>query len=433
MMRQLIPLLLLAVAVLSHEPFKVIFEWKSIDFEWLSDEVRQFAVLRGDYIPASNFITTVKFWKDKMYLTLPRWNDGVPVTLAVTSATPVNNVTAPKLEPYPDWNMQKLGDCSAFQLVHSIEIDPRGRMWVLDTGRPKTYRQFKACPARLVILDLEDKGKILRTYEFPNDVASLDDTYLNDIVLDHEDGVMAYITDSGKHDPGIIVYSLQNNTSWKVRHDSMKAKSEAAGFMVAKTHVINKMNVDGIALSPASCSEEKCERQIYYTPLSSFHLHSVSVDALKNNATRINPYVKELGRKSSQTDGMMMSSTGVLYFGLLADDAIAMWDTKTAPSFTIGQRIISRDHVLTQWPASFSFDHEGNLWCVTNMLQNVLNNKVNINESNYRLIRARVGFKSYLYYENGTAPEWPDVTADAESVKLTFASLLIVVLALVAK
>lgn len=155
--------------------------------------------------------------------------------------------------------------------------------------------------------------------------------------------------------------------------------------------------------------------------------------ALKNNATHIDQYVRELGRKSSQTDGMVMSSTGVLYFGLLADDAIAMWDTQTAQSFTIGQRIISRDHVLTQWPDSFSFDGEGNLWCVTNMLQNVLNNKVNINEPNYRLIRSRVGFTSYLYYENGTAPEWPDVTADAGSVRLTFATLLAVVLALVAK
>lgn len=262
-MKQLIPLLLLAVAVLvlSHEPFQVKFEWKSIDFEWSSDEERQYAVQRGDYIPSNNFISTVKFWKGKMYVTLPRWNDGAPVTLAVTSATPVNDMTAPKLKPYPDWNMQKLGDCSAFQLVHSIEIDPRGRMWVLDTGRPKSLRESRAnCPARLVILDLEDNGKILRTYEFPDDVARRDDTYLNDIVLDHEDGVMAYITDSGQRDPGIIVYSLQNNTSWKIRHGSMKAKSEAASFMVAKTHVINKINVDGIALSPASCSKGKCDR-----------------------------------------------------------------------------------------------------------------------------------------------------------------------------
>lgn len=143
--------------------------------------------------------------------------------------------------------------------------------------------------------------------------------------------------------------------------------------------------------------------------------------------------MKEVGRKSSQTDGMAMSAAGVLYFGLLADDAIAMWDTKNTPSFSIGQRIISRDHVLTQWPDSFTFDKDGNFWCVTNMLQNFLNNRVNIDVPNYRLIRTRLEVKSYQYYENGTAPEWPDFTAGADSVKLALATLVAAILVLVAK
>jgi len=205
----------------------------------------------------------VKFWKDKMYLTLPRWKDGVPVTLGVTSAKPINGETAPKLEAFPSWTMQKLGDCAAFQLVHSIEIDPKGRMWVLDTGRPTSLRESKAdCPPRLVILNLEDNGKILRSYQFPEHVASRTNAYLSDIVLDHKDGGIAYITD--RNDYGIIVYSLKDNNSWKIRHDSMKAKSEAVRFMVAKTHVINQVHVDGIALSPASNSERYPQINIFF-------------------------------------------------------------------------------------------------------------------------------------------------------------------------
>ncbi|EZA61730.1 hypothetical protein DMN91_004410 [Ooceraea biroi] len=429
-MRHLILLAVLSAVAVCHQPFQVIFEWKTIDFEWPSDEQRQYALLRGDYVPANNFPSTVKFWKDKMYITLPRWKDGVPVTLAVTSAKPINSTTAPKLEAFPSWGKQKLGDCSAFQLVHSIEIDPKGRMWVLDTGRTLSLREPKAnCPPRLVILDLENNGEVLRTYEFPEDVARRGDTYLNDIVLDHEDGVMAYITDNGSQDPGIIVYSLRKNTSWKVRHDSMRAKPEAVGFKVANTNVINPVHVDGIALSPASVRD----RQVYYSPLSSFHLYSVPTSALKNNVTNIQQYVKELGRKSSQTDGMAMSATGVLYFGLLADDAIAMWDTKNSPSFTTGQRVISRDHALTQWPDNFAFDEDGNFWGVTNMLQNFLNNRVNISVSNYRLIKTRVGVRSYQYYENGTAPDLPDVTAAADSIRFAFTTLLPIILLLIAK
>lgn len=174
-------------------------------------------------------------------------------------------------------------------------------------------------------------------------------------------------------------------------------------------------------------------RQVYYSPLSSFHLYSVPVYALKNNITNIQQYVRELGRKSSQTDGMAMSATGVLYFGLLADDAIAMWDTKNSPSFTTGQRIISRDHKLTQWPDSFAFDEEGNFWCVTNMLQNFLNNRVNIDVPNYRFIKMRLGIRNYQYYENGTAPDLPDVTAAADSIRFAFAAVLPIILLLVMK
>lgn len=269
-MERLILLAFLATIALCHEPFQVIFEWKFIDFQWPSDEEQQYAVTRGDYIPANNFITTVKFWKDKMYLTLPRWKDGVPVTLGIASAKPINSMTAPKLEAYPSWAMQKLGNCAAFQLVHSIEIDPKGRMWVLDTGRPTSLRESKAdCSPRLVILDLEDNGRILRSYEFPEHVARRTNAYLNDIVLDHEDGGMAYITDTGTTDPGIIVYSLKDNNSWKVRHDSMKAKSEAVGFMVARTHVINPVHVNGIALSPASSRDRYLQINIFLHEIQS--------------------------------------------------------------------------------------------------------------------------------------------------------------------
>jgi len=130
---------------------------------------------------------------------------------------------------------------------------------------------------------------------------------------------------------------------------------------------------------------------------------------------------------------MAMSANGILYFGLLADDAIAMWDTKTSSSFSTGQRIISRDHALTQWPDSFAFDEDGNFWCVTNMLQNFLSNRVNIDVSNYRLIRTRVNVKSYQYYENGTIPDLPDVTASADSIKFALNALLPLTLLLVAK
>lgn len=404
-------LMVLVTVTVCHEPFQVIFQWNTTNVVWPSEEEEQYAVTHNEYIPANNFIAGIKFWNGKMYLTIPRWKDGVPVTLGVTSATPVNRDTAPALEAFPSWEMQKIGDCSALQFVQSMEIDPIGRMWVIDSGQmsPLSVERKTTCRPRLLILDLEKKGEILKTYEFPQHVARAGSAYLNDIVIDHEDGGMAYISDSDRDDPGIIVYSLQNNTSWKVRHDSMKAKSEAVRFMIAKMLINMPLPVDGIALSPAS----EPDRQLYYSPLSSFHLYSMPTSVLKNNMTNIDEYVKELGRKNSQSDGMMMSSTGVLYFGLLADDAVAMWDTKMSNSFTTGQRVISRDHERMQWPDTFAFDDAGSFYCVTNGLQNILNNRVNISAPNYRVVRSKTGLKSYQYLENGSAPEQPEIPTSA--------------------
>lgn len=411
-----------------HEPFQVVFQWNTIDVIWPSEEKQNYATEHGDYIPANNFIAGVKFWKGKMYLTVPRWKSGVPVTLGVTSATVVNGNTAPKLEAFPNWDMQEVGDCNAFQLVQSIEIDPKGRMWVLDSGKmsPLSVEVKITCPPRLVILDLENNGEILRTYEFPPQVARHGTAHLNDIVLDHEDGGMAYITDSDREDPGIIVYSLSNNTSWKVRHDSMKAKPEAVRFMVSKNLINMPISVDGIALSPASVED----RQVYYSPLSSFHLYSIPTSVLKSNLSNVDEHVKELGKKISQTDGMMMSAKGALYFGLLADDAVAMWDTKQ--SFTTGQRVISRDHERMQWPDTFAFDENGNFYCVTNSLQNILTNRVNTSVPNYRIVRAKTAVKSYQYLEDGTAPEQPEIpTSVANRISLAVATVSTILLAFV--
>ncbi|XP_053982209.1 major royal jelly protein 1-like [Hylaeus volcanicus] len=430
-MKSLTLLFLLVTVAVCHEPFQVKFEWKTINFDWPSEEMRVYEIDHNGYIPENNFISGIKFWKGKMYLSLPRFKDGVPVTLGVTSATPVNHNTAPSLEAYPNWDMQKLDDCSAFQFVQSMEIDPAGRMWVLDSGRvsPLLPEVKITCPPRLVILDIENNGEILRNYEFPQHVARRGTAYLNDIVVDHEDGGMAYITDTDREDPGLIVYSLQNNTSWKVRHDSMKAKPEAVRFMINKTPVNVPFAIDGIALSPASSED----RMVYYSPLSSFHLYSVPTSALKNNAS-IDDVVKEVGRKNSQSDGMVMSATGVLYYGLLADDAVGTWDTEQSQSFNTGKRVISRDHERMQWPDSFAIDEDGNVYCVTNQLQNLLNNRVNVSVPNYRVVRSKINVKNYQYYKDGTAPEQPAISASSASrINLAIVSGLFVLLAFVAK
>ncbi|XP_014203917.1 protein yellow-like [Copidosoma floridanum] len=403
----------------AHEPFIVQFQWNYVNYTWPTEELYLRAAKDESYLEKSNVISGIKLWKGKMYLTIPRWRNGVPVTLAVTPAVPVNGTTAPQLEPYPDWDAQKIGgDCSGLQSVQNVEIDPMGRMWVLDTGRVATMTTEAAaaakepkCPPRLVILDLEDGGKVLRSYGFPANVARPEGALLNDIVLDHEDGGLAYISDSDQEYPGIIVFSLQNLTSWKLSHDSMRVKEDEVGFIVEQTRVKQRFNIGGLALSPAYT--EGGNRVLYYTPLSSLYVFALPTHVLKYvESGNLSQEVKVLGRKPSQTAGMAMSSSGILYFGLLADDAVSMWDSKN-PSFMTGQRIISRDHHLMQWPNSLAFDDRGRLWCITNRLHKFLDNSLSIDEPNFRAIMSKTRMQNYQYYDNGTAPELPFIAAGA--------------------
>jgi hypothetical protein len=97
---------------------------------------------------------------------------------------------------------------------------------------------------------------------------------------------------------------------------------------------------------------------------------------------------------------MAMDSRGVLYYGLLGENAIAKWDTNLP--FEWNQQKIAQDNNLLQWPASFGFDSQlMNLTVVSNRLQNFLAERVHLNEPNCRIISAYTGTKSYLYQPAG--------------------------------
>lgn len=230
------------------------YQWNYLHFTWPSAQFYNKSIRDHSYLPENTRISGIKIWKDRIYLSLPRHKNGIPVTLASIPLNPITENIAPLLEPFPNWKMQKLDDCTAFQYVQSMEIDVLGKMWILENGRTefRTSKPRTKCPARLVIVDLENKNTILLNYKFPRNVVNMKSVFLNDIVLDHEDGGYAYITDSDSKFPGIIVFSLKYMNSWKVTHESMKADEKAATVTINGTTFSNPGTVNGIALSQAS-------------------------------------------------------------------------------------------------------------------------------------------------------------------------------------
>jgi hypothetical protein len=204
---------------------------------------------------------------------------------------------------------------------------------------------------------------------------------------------------------GIIVYSVKENRSWKIRNaKTMMADPSATQFAVNGITISAPINIAGIALGPEiRTSNDRVvvneDREVYFCPLSSQHLYSVNTTVLRdeNRARGVADYdnsIKDIGLKPSQTVGMVMDNQGILYYGLLGNSAVGRWDSRTP--FSSGQRLIARDLKYLEWPNSFTFDPTGNLTVLTNSLAKFIFGKMNLDEYNFRLITSYVGGKELL-------------------------------------
>ena len=78
----LINVLLSAVLVHSNDNLSVAYEWKEIDFEFRSKEVREEAIQSKQFIPENVIPVGLEVYKTRLFITLPRWKKGVPASLA---------------------------------------------------------------------------------------------------------------------------------------------------------------------------------------------------------------------------------------------------------------------------------------------------------------------------------------------------------------
>lgn len=127
--------------------FHVIREWRYINFTWPNDDSYMMAIKNQFYIPENNVIAGLRYYDGFYYLTLPRMKNGVPATLGRISAIDSMD-TAPLLQPYPSWEMNREDDCNALQNVQNIEIDAKGQLWIIDGGHTSTLleRPTEKCP-----------------------------------------------------------------------------------------------------------------------------------------------------------------------------------------------------------------------------------------------------------------------------------------------
>jgi sugar lactone lactonase YvrE len=302
----------------------------------------------------------------RIFVNFPKWGDNVEYTVA--------EVRDGKTLPYPNAEINRYtdGDNQSEKLisVQSVVVDPTGnRLWILDTGTIQ-FGPAKRGGPKLVAVDLST-NKIIKTIIFPADVA-LPTTYLNDVRFDLHRGAegMAFITDSSTPGPnGIIVVDLATGKSWRRLNDHPSTKPDPAFVPVVEGEILQfrfpgqppaRFNVgsDGIALSPDA-------KTLYYCPLTSRHLYTVSVGALADrNKTDadVAATVKDLGEKGGASDGLEADTQGRIYLSDYEHNAIRRW---TSPNDIA--TLVFGPHVL--WPDTLSLAADGYLYFTANQVE----------------------------------------------------------------
>ena len=252
----------------------------------------------------------------RMFVNYPRWEDRVDFTVA--------EIKNGREVAFPDQNVNRLDltrVADTFVSVQSVVVDPKDRLWILDTGSINLMPIVSKSAPKLVCVDLQT-NKIVKTIRFDASDAVLPTTYLNDIRFDLRKGAegTAYITDSSSSGPNaLIVVDLGTGQSRRVLngHPSVSPEPLFTATVEGKDlkqrkpgeppmHI--RLGVDGIAISADGS-------RIYYCPLASRKLYSVSTDALLNpnlSETEVAAAVRDEGAKPA-ADGLGSNAEGRIY------------------------------------------------------------------------------------------------------------------------
>jgi sugar lactone lactonase YvrE len=325
----------------------------------------------------------------RIFVNFPRWGDAVDYTVAELKNGRPDAYPDAELNRWPPGGSGKSAEKSLVS-VQSVVVDPIDRLWVLDTGNVKMEGTIPGGP-KLIGIDLQTNS-LFKTIAFPADVAPRT-TYLNDVRLDLRRGKagMAFITDSSRISNAIIVVDLDSGRSWRrlVDHPSTKAEKAFLPIVEGRPVVAEPpgkpaqplgIGADGIAISADG-------RRLYYCPLSSRRLYSVSLDALSDSKLLdrvIAATVQDHGEKGA-ADGLEADAQGRLYATNYENNAVLR--RKPDGSY---ETLVHDPRAL--WPDTLSVAKDGYLYFTANQLhrQPQFQRGSDLRQKPYALFRVRV-------------------------------------------
>ncbi|XP_035902665.1 protein yellow [Anopheles stephensi] len=365
------------------------YSWQQLDFVFPNQRLKQQALARGDYVPTNGLPVGIERWENKLFVSVPRWKDGIPSTLNYIdmNQTPSGS---PALIPYPDWSSNVAGDCAnGLSTVYRIKADKCGRLWALDTGTVgigNTTQQL--CPYALNIWDLKTNRR-LRRYELRADDTNAN-TFIANIAIDMGrscDDTYAYMSDELGY--GLIVYSFEQNKSWRFAHSFFFPDPLRGDFNVAGLNFQwGEEGIFGMSLTPLQADGF---RTLYFSPLASHREFTVSTRILRDESKVEESfhdfqYLKERG-PNSHTTSRVMSETGLQLFNLIDQNAVGCWHS-SLPYSPEYHGIVDRDDVELVFPADVKIDEEEQVWVISDRMPVFLIADLDYSDVNFRIFSA---------------------------------------------
>ena len=82
------------ISAVSCHPPTVQYSWQKLDYKFPNESMRLAYMASGDFIQADNVPVGISVWKNKMFITVPRWKKGVPANLNyISMSETTGNIT----------------------------------------------------------------------------------------------------------------------------------------------------------------------------------------------------------------------------------------------------------------------------------------------------------------------------------------------------
>nr|XP_046492986.1 protein yellow-like [Neodiprion pinetum] len=389
--------LLLGVAAASLGPFEELYTWKQLDFQFPTSNAREAAIASGDFVQINNLPVGIEIWKDKLFVTVPRWKKGVPSNLNYISLSNTTGNKSPALTPYPDWETNDIHQTGKESIVNifRLAVDSCDRLWGIDAGSDDILGEGAlVAPVQLIVIDLKT-DQVIRRYRLTDADQRFESFFANlvvDVEADACDQAFAYVSDLGAN--GLVVYSWEKNKSWRVDHNFFAFDPLHGDFNVSGINFQWTDGIFGLALSPLRSDGSK---SLYFHALASITEFEVSTTVLKDEvlATSNGNYYhfKRLGYKgelSQCTASVMDWKTGVAFFAAVNRDGIACWNTKKSldqSSF----RLVAEDHDALVFPNDIKIAQDTRqLYVISDKMPLFQYANIDPQQINYRILKAPV-------------------------------------------